>query len=151
MSELTEANAKWLEDLQDLVDFLRFNQELINPYSALNIHNFIYPKGDTDEEVRADALEQMRPLVRQLKFGLPTGSPDIQKVDSDYYYGFDRKFGSHYIQVVTASTGTCRYEPTGETETKTRVEIPDEVLAQYTVTEEVPVMEKVCPSLFKES
>ncbi|NBW37669.1 MAG: hypothetical protein EBR30_22150 [Cytophagia bacterium] len=74
---------------------------------------------------------------------------DVRKINSDYYYGFERKFGKWMTVSVNAhNNGVCTYVETDEME---EVEVvPDEILEQYRMTVVRPKKVRVCPRLFIE-
>jgi len=131
-----------------MLDWLEKNPELISDGMQITSHIFLYPPSNLDDDAkRAWVLENMRPYVNSLKHDAPIG--DVKKIDSDYYYGFERKFGNGLTVSVNAhNAGVCEYVETDEMEEVTIV--PDEIVAQYQTTVMRPKTVRICPRLFSE-
>jgi hypothetical protein len=143
--------AKWLSDLREVTDFLDIHRDLIpdDGHSGLQFNCQLWAAYNPDaspEKIREDVLDQMRPLVQDLKDGAKVG--DVLKLDSDYFFGFRRAWGSHKINVQTHAAKTCEMVESGEYETVETVEIPDAVREAYREKVTRPVMVKKCPPLF---
>jgi hypothetical protein len=145
-----ESKLARLNEIRAMLDWLEKHPELINDSLMVNNHVFIYPSLDQDDDAKREyVLEAMRPLVRSLNDGAGFGM--VKKLDSDYYYGFERRFGDGLVVSINAhNSGVCEYVESDELEEVEVVAIPDDVRSEYTTTEMRPKMVKVCPKLFTE-
>lgn len=131
-----------------MLDWLEEHPELIADEIQMTSHIFLYPPSGLDDDAkRAWVLETMRPYVNSMKHDGSIG--DVKKINSDYYYGFERKFGKWLTVSVNAhNAGVCEYVETDEMEEVTIV--PDEIVAQYQTTVMRPKTVRICPRLFSE-
>jgi hypothetical protein len=75
----------------------------------------------------------------------------VKKIDSDYYYGFERTFGEGLTVSINAhNQGVCQYVESDELEEVEVVDIPERVRSEYTTMEMRPKVVRVCPKLFTE-
>ena len=131
-----------------MLDWLEAHPELIADEIQISSHIFLYPPSEASDDVKREwVLENMRPYVASMKHDGSIG--DVRKINSDYYYGFERKFGKWMTVSVNAhNNGVCTYVETDEME---EVEVvPDEILEQYRMTVVRPKKVRVCPRLFIE-
>lgn len=133
--------------MRRFIDWLEQNPEFIES-TMIRTTMFIYPDYEMSDDVkRNQILERMEPHVRTLMADAPMGA--VQKSHSDLYYGFVRDFHRQIVVSVLANnSGICEYVETDEYEEVTKVEIPDEVVAEYTTVVSQPKTVRVCPKLF---
>lgn len=143
-----DAKIARLNEIRAMLDWLEAHPELINDSLSVSNHVFIYPPyNDDDDAKRTYVLEAMRPLVRSMNDGAAFGG--VRKIDSDYYYGFERKFGDGLVVSVNAhNAGVCEYVDSDEMEDVVVVEIPEEVELEYSTLVSRPKKIRVCPKLF---
>ena len=137
-----------LNEVRAMLDWLEVHPELINDTIHVSNHIFVYPPYDADDQAkRAYILDAMRPLVRILNDGAPIGG--VMKLDSDHYYGYERKFGDGLVVSINAhNQGVCEFVDSDELEEVQVVDIPERVRSEYTTTEMRPKVVRVCPKLF---
>lgn len=143
-----ESKLARLNEIRAMLDWLEAHPELINDSLSVSNHVFIYPPyHESDDDKRAYILDAMRPLVRSMNDGAAFG--EVRKIDSDYYYGFERKFGDGLVVSVNAhNAGVCEYVDSDEMEDVVVVEIPEEVELEYSTIVSRPKKIRVCPKLF---
>jgi hypothetical protein len=139
-----------LNEIRMMLDWLERHPELMSEHIHVANHIFIYPPHQlSDDEKREFVLDEMRPLVRSLNDGAAFGM--VKKINSDYYYGFERRFGDNLIVSINASNqGVCQFVESDELEEVEVVDIPERVRSEYTTTEMRPKVVRVCPKLFTE-
>ena len=136
-----------LNQVRAMLDWLEQHPELINEHMHVSSHVFIYPPLGDDDAKREFILDAMRPLVRSLNDGATFGL--VKKIDSDYYYGFERTFGDGLTVSVNAhNQGVCEYVESDELEDVEVVDIPERVTKEFTKIVSRPKMVRVCPKLF---
>lgn len=145
-----DAKIARLNEIRSMLDWLEKHPELMSEILSVRNHVFIYPPyNDDDDAKRTYVLEAMRPLVRSLNDGATFGM--VKKIDSDYYYGFERSFGDGLVVTVNAhNAGVCEYVESDEMEDVVVVEIPEEIEQEYSTVVSRPKMVRVCPKLFTE-
>jgi hypothetical protein len=139
-----------LNSIRAMLDWLERHPELINEHMHVSSHQFIYPSYELDDDAKREfVLDAMRPLVRSLNDGASFGM--VKKIDSDYYYGFERMFDEGLTVSINAhNQGVCQYVESDELEEVEVVDIPERVRSEYTTTEMRPKVVRVCPKLFTE-
>jgi hypothetical protein len=137
-----------LNEIRLMLDWMEQHPELINDSLMVSNHIFVYPPHHEDDEAkRTYVLDAMRPLVRSLNDGATFGM--VKKIDSDYYYGYERRFGNGLVVSINAhNQGVCQYVESDELEDVEIVDIPERVTQEYTKIVSRPKMVKVCPKLF---
>lgn len=137
-----------LNEIRSMLDWLEAHPELINGELMVTNHVFIYPPYfEDDDDKRAYVLDAMRPLVRSLNDGAAIG--EVKKINSDYYYGFERRFGEGLVVSINAhNKNVCEYVESDETEEVVVVEIPEDIEQEYSMVVTRPKMVRVCPKLF---
>lgn len=145
-TKLDEA-CRTIDELVAFTQWLRDNPEFAKNVSV-TCHKFVYPSSNLpDDQKRVDVLAKMRPYVDAMKLNAPIG--EVQKLRSDYYYGFERKFGDSIIVSVNAhNQSVCEFVETDEIEIVYETNIPDDVKESYTVAVERPKVARICPKLF---
>jgi hypothetical protein len=143
-----ESKLAHLNEIRAMLDWLEVHPELINDNMHVSNHVFIYPPHDADDQAkRAYILDEMRPLVRILNDGAVIGG--VRKIDSDHYYGYERKFGDGLVVSINAhNQGVCEFVDSDEIEEVTVLDIPDRVREEYTRTEKRAKVVRICPKLF---
>ena len=143
-----ESKLARLNEIRLMLDWLEQHPELINDSLMVSNHIFVYPPHHEDDDVkRAHVLDHMRPLVRSLNDGAAFGM--VKKIDSDYYYGFERRFGDGLVVSINAhNQGVCEYVESDELEDVEVVDIPERVNQEYTKIVSRPKMVRVFPKLF---
>jgi hypothetical protein len=139
-----------LNEIRAMLNWLEKHPELINDSLMVSNHIFVYPPHDVDDEAKREyVLEAMRPLVRSLSDGAAFGM--VKKLNSDFYYGFERRFGDGLVVSINAhNSGVCEYVESDELVEVEVVDIPERVRSEYTTTEMRPKVVRVCPKLFVE-
>jgi hypothetical protein len=145
-----ESKLARLNEIRAMLNWLEAHPELINDSLSVSNHVFIYPPYDEDDDVkRTYILDAMRPLVRSMSDGAAFGM--VKKINSDYYYGFERQFGDGLTVSVNAhNSGVCEYVESDEMEDVVVVEIPEEIELEYSTIVSRPKKIRVCPKLFTE-
>ena len=145
-----ESKLARLNEIRAMLDWLEKHPELINDSLMVHNHVFVYPPHDADDDGKREyVLEAMRPLVRSLNDGGTFGM--VKKLNSDFYYGFERCFGDGLIVSINAhNQGVCQYVESDELEDVEVVDIPERVTAEYTKIVSRPKVVRVCPKLFTE-
>jgi hypothetical protein len=145
-----EAKLARLEEVRSMLNWLEKHPELINDSLMVHNHVFVYPPHDADDDSKREwVLDAMRPLVRSLSDGAAFGM--VKKLDSDFYYGFERRFGDGLVVSINAhNQGVCEYVESDELEEVEVVDIPERVRSEYTTMEMRPKVVRVCPKLFTE-
>lgn len=145
-----ESKLARLNEIRAMLDWLERHPELINDGMHVANHLFVYPPHDVDDDAKREyILDAMRPLVRSLSDGATFGL--VKKINSDYYYGFERTFGDGLVVSINAhNQGVCEFVETDELEEVEVVDVPERVRSQYTTTQMRPKVVRVCPKLFVE-
>ncbi len=112
---------RWAAGLRELADFAEAHPETFAPYMGLTCN--LFPR------TRENFSRQARDLGK------------ANKVDMSSYYGLQREFGPHSVQLLINREQVCERVQTG---TRT-VTVPDPDVDVPTVEIEEPVYEWQCP------